>query len=145
MPPNYPQRAGPVSETLSDEEARVILRLAAEPYGPQDNKKSLIAKAAKALSLTYSRAKRLWYAEDDSPLRAEEAARLRAEQERLYQERLQRLRREIAETERLLLAARHRADVALAQAKMERAEAADRAAVGADGQTVLRVTWDGML
>jgi hypothetical protein len=128
MPPNYPQRAGPVSETLSDEEARAILRLAAEPYGPQDNKKSLIAKAAKALSLTYSRAKRLWYAEDDSPLRAEEAARLRAEKERLYRLRLARLRAEIDETERLINEARWRHEAGMA---------ADRRSAEQAGQMVL--------
>jgi hypothetical protein len=87
------------------EEVRDILRLAAEPFSPADNRKSLIARAAKALHLTYSRAKRIWYAEDTCPMRAEEVVRLRAEADRLLRAKLARLEREIATLRRQIDAA----------------------------------------
>jgi hypothetical protein len=79
-----------------------ILRLAAEPCQMHDNAKSLIARAAGVLHLSYRRAFTLWYGEEGRRVRADEAARLRAEKDRLLICRLKRLRAEIAETERLL-------------------------------------------
>jgi hypothetical protein len=81
---------------------RAILHLAAEPYSPRDNMKSLIARAATVLGLTYRHAKRLWYCEEDRRVRAEEVARLRAEKGRLLRLKLERLEQEARELRTLI-------------------------------------------
>ena len=86
------------TETLA--EMQQILRLAAEPCQMHDNAKSLIARAAAVLHLTYRRAYSLWYGAEKTRVRAEEAARLRAERERLLQLKIERLEREIATVRR---------------------------------------------
>ena len=105
--------------------------LAAEPFSPADNRKSLIARAARTLHLTYSRAKRIWYAEDTCSMRAEEVVRLLAERERLYRVRLARLRAEIADTERLINEALRR------EKQAQAAEAVGSSEAGAGAQSAL--------
>jgi hypothetical protein len=102
-------------------EMQRILRLAAEPFRPCDNTKSLIARAAAVLSLPYRRAQTLWYGEEGRRVRAEEAARLRAESDRLLRLKLCRLELEIADLRR--------------QIDAEESAGLARRQVGAIGQT----------
>ena len=84
-------------------EMQDIVRMAAEPRPPVDSSKGAINRAARALGITYRRARSFWYGHTEKVLvRDAEAARLRAEHRRLLLLRIERLEREIAETRRLL-------------------------------------------
>jgi hypothetical protein len=130
---HYPQAASRRGEKPAPAEMRAILHLAAEPIRPCDNVKSLIARAAQTLGLTYRHAKRIWYCEEDRRLRTEEVARLREERQRLLLAKEQRLERELAELRTLLHYAELRHAAALAGQRSAVAEGSVAAvpAVGA--------------
>jgi len=109
-------------------EMQDIVRMAAEPRPPVDSSKGAINRAARALGITYRRARSFWYGHTEKVLvRDAEAARLRAEHRRLLLLRIERLEREIAETRRLL-------DDAARQRDAEAQRLARQAAVMAGGE-----------
>ncbi|HEY2416596.1 MAG TPA: hypothetical protein VGH84_01660 [Steroidobacteraceae bacterium] len=83
-------------------EMQCIVRLAAEPRPPVDSSKGAINRAARALGLSYRRARAFWYGEERALVREAEAARLRAERDRLLRLRLERLEVEMQELRTLL-------------------------------------------
>lgn len=72
-----------------------ITRLAAEPRAAGDSTKAAIDRAARALRLSYRRARSFWYASPDAAVRAWEADRLRAEELLLIARRRARLQQEL--------------------------------------------------
>jgi len=114
-------------------EMQDIVRMAAEPRPPVDSSKGAINRAARALGITYRRARSFWYGHTEKVLvRDAEAARLRAEHRRLLLLRIERLEREIAETRRLLDDAARQRD-AEAQRLARQAAAMAGGEIGAGG------------
>ena len=114
-------------------EMQDIVRMAAEPRPPVDSSKGAINRAARALGITYRRARSFWYGHTEKVLvREAEAERLRAEHQRLLLARIARLECEIADTRRLLEQARQQRD-AEAQRLARQAAAMAGGEIGAGG------------
>lgn len=88
----------PVSATLL--EAHYIVRTAAEPWTAGDSVKAGINRAARALSLSYRRARTFWYLSPGA-VRADEMDHLRSRARELLAQRMRRL-----DAEREIIAAR---------------------------------------
>jgi hypothetical protein len=80
------------------EEAQQIVREAAEPAVPGESVKAAIGRAARALGLSYARARGHWYRQARL-IPAEEADALRLARIHLIRERAARLRAELAALE----------------------------------------------
>lgn len=78
------------------EDARAIVRDAAEPRPPADSVKAAIGRAARRLGLDWGRARSLWYADARVRLSAAEAERLRRAHAARQVARLTELRADIA-------------------------------------------------
>lgn len=122
MLPDHDKSLAMADAVLNDMQR--IARLAAEPRAPGDSTKAAIGRAARALGLSYRRARSFWYASPDAAVRAWEADRVRAEERNILASRRWRLEQEI-----LMIEARLNA----------RESGANGSVVGQEGRSVLPV------